>query len=137
MYWISLIALAVAAVFDVRSRQIPDAISIALVLVAIGAKLAGLHPVSWSGVVLGFTLAFLLSFALFAIRGLGGGDVKLLSALGAALGASAFLPFLLLTAVFGGVAAWRARRQGETEIAYAPVMLAGLVALLPVVVLAR
>ena len=58
-------------------------------------------------------------------------------AMGAALGASAFVPFILLTTVFGGVLAWRARRSDDDEIAYAPAMLAGLAALLPVVVLVR
>ena len=93
----------------------------------------GWHPVSWTGILIGFGAAFLVSFALFAMGGLGGGDVKLLAALGATLGWPALLPFALLTTIFGGIGAWFLRRRQDTEMAYAPAMLAGLLALFPLV----
>ncbi len=132
MFWLALAALLCATAFDLASREIPDTISIVLILAAIAAKFAGLHPLGWSQIGLGAGGAFVVTTALFAAGGLGGGDVKLLTALGAVLGAGAMLPFAILTGLFGGIAAWIARRRGETEIAYAPVMLVGLLGLLPI-----
>ena len=137
MYWLALAALLFACWTDLRKREIPDALSLCLLFAALGAKALGWHPVGWTGILLGCGLAFGVSFALFALGGLGGGDVKLLTALGATLGWPALLPFALLTGIFGGVAAWIARRKRQTEVAYAPVMLAGLLALLPLVWITR
>ena len=133
MYWLALAALLLASLTDWRKREIPDALSVCVLVLAVGAKLLGWHPVGWTGILLGCGIAFGVSFALFALGGMGGGDVKLLTALGATLGWPALLPFALLTGIFGGVAALIARRKQQTEIAYAPVMLAGLLALLPLV----
>ena len=54
---------------------------------------------------LGALLAFGLSLPLFLVRGLGAGDVKLLTACGAFLGPSRLLSALLITALVGGVMA--------------------------------
>lgn len=140
MYWIALTALTVATVFDLRTREIPDAIPIVLLAAALAAKALGLHPVPWQGIALGAGCAFAVSTALFALGGLGGGDVKLLTAVGAALGGKALLPFAFATTIIGGVfaLAQRARRgRDDVELAYAPVMLAGLLALLPLVWMSR
>ena len=137
MYWLALIALVIATLTDLRKREIPDSLSAVLVVLAVVGKLLSWHPVSWTGILLGFAIAFGASFALFALGGLGGGDVKLLTALGAVLGWPALLPFALLTGVFGGVAAWIAHRKRQVEVAYAPVMLAGLLGLLPLTWLAQ
>lgn len=158
MYWIAVAAIAIAAGFDLRRREIPDAIPLVLLAFAVAAKAMGFHPATWADIGVGASVAFLASAALFFLGGLGGGDVKLLGALGAALGARAFLPFAIATGLFGGLAALLQRRgRGESgarlsghgsddpdrepdpdpELAYAPVMLAGLLSLLPLVWLAR
>lgn len=136
MYWFAVAALVLATVTDLRRREIPDGIPVGLFSLALGAKCLGLHPAEWWDIGLGAGAAFALSAALFAAGGLGGGDVKLLAALGAALGGRALLPFVLVTAIVGGLVALVLRRRGVEEIAYAPVMLAGLLALLPLVLLA-
>jgi len=133
MYWVALVALVIAAGFDLQTRRIPDTISVALLIVALGAKLMGYHPVSWAGIGLGVGLAFAVSAGLFALGALGGGDAKLFTALGAALGAAALFPFVVATSVIGGLVALFLRRKPGTEMAYAPVMLAGLLVLLPLV----
>ena len=133
MYWIALIALVLAAGFDLRSREIPNLVPLGLLVAAVVAKLAGLHPASWGEIALGAGVAFLPTLLLFRSGGLGGGDVKLLTALGATLGFWALLPFAILTGLIGGVVALCARRFGDAEIPYAPVMLAGLLALVPAV----
>ncbi len=131
MFWLALTALIFATLTDLRKREIPDALSACLLASALLAKCLGWHPVSWTGILIGLGVAFLVSFALFAMGGLGGGDVKLLAALGATLGWPTLLPFALLTGVMGGVAALIMHRKQEAELAYAPVMLAGLLGLLP------
>ena len=68
---------------------------------------------------------------LFAKGWFGGGDAKLCIALGATLGLLPFLVFFAATCVAGGAFALRARRVEESEIAYAPVMLVGLLLLIP------
>ena len=137
MYWLALAAVSTATITDWRRREIPHWISVALILVAVCAKALGLHPIPWSELLLGAGVAFVLGAALFALGALGGGDVKLFAALGAALGLKAFVPFLLITSVAGGALALVARRRGEREQAYAPAMLLGLLGLLPLVYLAR
>ncbi len=133
MYWIALVALVAAAAFDARTREIPDTVSTVLIVTALLAKLLGFHAASWNGILVGAAAAFAVSAVLFWKGGLGGGDVKLLTALGAALGIGAFLPFVLTTALVGGVVALALRGREDREMAYAPVMLAGLLVLLPVV----
>ena len=136
MYWLALLATALAAVFDARSKEIPDWISLSLGLVAIGAAVLGLHPLPWWQMALGAGVSFTGSFLLFRPGVLGGGDVKLLTALGLTLGIYAFLPFAMITAIAGGVLALVALRRGAREIAYAPAMLLGLLLPVPFVLLA-
>lgn len=97
--------VVVAAVFDLRERRIPNW------LTSSGA-VAGLviHFVKsgWQGLkfaVLGLGLAFLIYLALFALRAAGGGDVKLMAAIGALSGASNWLVIFVFASVLGGVAA--------------------------------
>lgn len=102
----SLIALcAMATWFDVREHRVPNALTIggfvvALALQALQSGLPGL------GTGLGGALvAFAIALPFFMVGGLGGGDVKLLTAVGAFLGLGSVLPFLAATAIVGGVMA--------------------------------
>jgi prepilin peptidase CpaA len=109
---LALIVVVLIAVWtDVRTRRIPNgltatAVVMALVLRALldaGAVVDGLMGA-------GIALAVLLP--LFALGGVGGGDAKLLVAVGAFLGPHGFFVAGLATAVAGGVMAlaWSARR---------------------------
>jgi prepilin peptidase CpaA len=64
---------------------------------------AGWSAAGWS--IAGCVLGFLLFFPLFALRGMGAGDVKLLAAVGAWLGPSQVLIAALATSIAGGVIA--------------------------------
>jgi prepilin peptidase CpaA len=74
----------------------------------------------------GFAFAAFLALAgLFAIRAMGGGDVKLLSALALWLPIVPFLKLLVMMALIGGVltiivASWHklAQRKGKVQIPY-------------------
>jgi prepilin peptidase CpaA len=103
--------LVVAAVIDLRERRIPNALTVGALMIALalrgsigaGAVVDGL---------LGAVLALVLLLPLFALGGVGGGDAKLLVAVGAFLGRSDFFVALLAIAVAGGVLAlaYAARR---------------------------
>ena len=102
---VALVALLVLACwFDVRERRIPNALTLA------GATAALLLRSGWGwGSVLegaaGAGLAVAVALVPFGLRFLGGGDVKLLGAVGAFMGTDQLLGALLLVAVVGGVLA--------------------------------
>lgn len=98
---VAVIALgASATITDWASRRIPNALTFgaAAVAVAFAAATAGTSGVGWS--VAGWAVGLLLFLPLFALRAMGGGDVKLLAAFGAWLG-PALVPWV---AVYGAIA---------------------------------
>lgn len=114
-------ALIVAAVTDLRSRTIANRLNLAIALAAPLYWLA----VDYSWVDLVFMLAqtaltFVFCAALFAARQMGGGDVKLLTALALWFPPLAFFELVFMMAVLGGGAsvamalANMQRRPGET-----------------------
>jgi prepilin peptidase CpaA len=103
-----------AAVLDARSGRIPNAITVggALAGAVAHATWSGGEGAAFSG--LGALAGLLVFFPLFALGGLGGGDVKLMAALGAWVGWRSILGAALYTAVAGGVMAvavalWRGK----------------------------
>lgn len=123
-----LIALAIALVFaaftDLRRRQIDNWLNAAIALAA---------PAFWwsSGLSLwpdvalqlGVALAaFVLLAGLFALRMMGGGDVKLLTVLALWIPWAVFLKLLVVMAIAGGVltivmGAWHVMRRQRDRLA--------------------
>jgi prepilin peptidase CpaA len=128
--WVSLLALALATIVDVRSREIPDVIPIALAAAAVCATAAGVALHGWASLASGLALGVAVGVLLFWLGGFGGGDAKLLAALGAVLGPREFLTFLFGVAVAGGVFAAIAYARGRRDIAYTPAMTLGLIGLM-------
>lgn len=102
---VSLLLAAVACGWDLRTRRIPQVLTL-------GGALAGLvfHVVNggWNaGVasVAGWAVGIAIFFLPFALGGLGGGDVKLLGAIGAWLGPMNALWVGLYAGAAGGVLA--------------------------------
>jgi len=99
-----VVVVAVAAcVCDLRTRRIPNALTFgaplaAAIFHAVTGGTAGLMASAG-----GWLLGIALFFPFFALRGLGGGDVKLLGALGAWLGPAAVFHVGLYSAIAGGV----------------------------------
>jgi prepilin peptidase CpaA len=91
-----------AAVSDMRTRRIPNALTASGLLLALTLKLPVGSGALMEGL-LGAALAFAVMLPLFAVRGVGGGDVKLLIMVGAFLGPNGFLVALAATALAGGV----------------------------------
>jgi prepilin peptidase CpaA len=128
MTGVALLLACVAAVYDLRTREIPDWIAASLGACAVLATAAGWTDVTSSALLYGALLGFALSFPLFALGGFGGGDVKLVVALGAALGPASLLSALFWVAMWGGVLALVAIVRGRRIFAYAPAIALGVLA---------
>lgn len=92
--------LAWCAVEDIRTRTIPHAAIAAIILVYALYALLGntnfLHGLISAGVLL------VVGFALFYFQIMGGGDSKLIAAMGLWVGLSHLVDFILYTAIAGG-----------------------------------
>jgi len=100
---VALVALACVA--DIRTRRIPNGLTFGAAIAAvlfhgITAGTSGLAP-SVGGWILGAALFF----PVFALRGMGAGDVKLLAAVGAWLGPLQVVSVALITTIAGGAIA--------------------------------
>jgi len=102
VHGVALSAASVAALIDVRTRRIPNWLTFGTLLVGVLLNV-GLYGfggllTAISGAALG--LALLLPF--FVMRVMGAGDVKLLAAIGALLGAQALANVAIYAALVGG-----------------------------------
>jgi prepilin peptidase CpaA len=107
-----LVAVVVfAAVTDARTRRIPNALTVTALLAALALRALVGGPALVDGL-LGAGAAMVLLLPLFALGGVGGGDAKLLIAVGAFMGPAGFVVAGLATAVAGGVMAlaWSAHK---------------------------
>lgn len=101
----ALVLAAGATWTDVTSARIPNALTILGAVAGVAAHVllpGGVGP--WTSLA-GLGAGLLVFFLLFALGGLGGGDVKLMAALGAWIGWPAVLSLALFTALAGGVLA--------------------------------
>jgi len=97
-----LVVAAIACLTDLRTRRIPNVLTFGSAAGACGFHLAdrGIGGLGWAAA--GWLVAGLMFLPLFALRGLGGGDVKLLAALGAWVGPGAAVWLAIWSAVAGG-----------------------------------
>lgn len=126
MVLVPLLLIGCATVCDLRSRTIPDWVPGAILAWGILATALGWSSVSWLGVLGGIMLGLLVGLPLFAAGAFGGGDVKLVAALGAALGPLALLSTLFWVAIAGGILAALALWRGRRDLAYVPAIALGL-----------
>lgn len=97
--------LVLACISDVRTRRIPNALTFSAIVCALlfHALTGGLGATGLS--LAGCFLGGALFFPMFALRGMGAGDVKLLAAVGAWLGPSTVVMVALAASLAGGVIA--------------------------------
>ena len=100
-----VLTAAAGCAADLRSRRIPNVLTFGSALLAVGyaGSVAGVSGVGSALAGWGLGVALLLPF--FLLRGMGGGDVKFVAALGAWLGPAALLSLAFYTAIAGGVMA--------------------------------
>jgi prepilin peptidase CpaA len=98
-----VIILAIAAYTDIVSQKIPNVLTIPAMVLGVGyhGLTYGLPGLAFSlaGLATGFGLLILFYF----MGGMGAGDVKLMAAVGAVLGAKGVFFSFLITALYGGV----------------------------------
>jgi prepilin peptidase CpaA len=101
----AIVVAAAGCASDVLTRRVPNTLTLGAAAGALGFWLitGGWPAAAWS--LAGWSLGLLLFLPLFALRGMGGGDVKLLAALGAWVGPGLVVWLALYAAVAGGVLA--------------------------------
>lgn len=115
MNWPALAAIAVgltACATDLGSRKIPNVLTVgaAVAAFAFHTVIGGWEALGMAAA--GWAVGLVIFLPLFVLRGIGGGDVKLLAAFGAWLGPGPTVWVALWSAVAGGVfalaiSAWR------------------------------
>lgn len=120
-----LLMLVVASVYDLRTREIPDWISVLLLIGSIAAAVANVAGIQWWMVVSGGVLGLVIGYILFRCAKFGGGDAKLIAAIGALLGPVGLLFVLFWMAIAGGLLALIAMARGQSDYAYGPAIAAG------------
>jgi prepilin peptidase CpaA len=102
---IALVVATVAVVWDLSTRRIPNLLTFGAALVAL---VAHAYLGGWTALAMalaGWAVGVAFFFPLFALGGMGGGDVKLLGALGAWLGPIAVIWVALFAGIAGGIMA--------------------------------
>ena len=100
---IVLVLGVVACVFDVRTKRIPNWLTFgaAIAGIVVHASASGAEGASMAAA--GWLVGLLIFIPLFAVGGMGGGDVKLLAALGAWLGPWETFWLAMYAGIAGGV----------------------------------
>ena len=101
--WVSVGIASAACVTDLRTRRVPNVLTLGAAVAAMAFHAAGHGGSGLLFALFGWGLGLLVFLPLFALRGIGGGDVKLLAALGAWLGPSMVLWVAAFAAIAGGV----------------------------------
>jgi prepilin peptidase CpaA len=112
------VATGLAAVIDLRTRRIPNALTGSLAVVGLGLAAAQLGTVGIGGAILGCLLGFAFMLPGNVFGATGAGDMKLFAAAGALLGPATTVRAFFLTAIAGGaialIVALRRRRLAQT-----------------------
>jgi prepilin peptidase CpaA len=129
--WIAPALALVAAGIDLRTREIPDWIPISIAIWMLVSMIGGFppYPLDWVSVVLGGAIGLGVGWAAFALLGFGGGDAKLIAAIGLTVGPSGLLQVLCGSAIIGGAIAIVVAALGGRAFAYGPAIALSLLGL--------
>lgn len=124
---VPVITLVIASVIDLRTREIPDWVTVVLILTAAVAAVFGWADIQWWMVATGLLLGLGVGLGMFFLLGFGGGDARLVAGIGAVLGPAGIWFFLVWMAIAGGLLAIISKLRGSREYAYGPAILAGYI----------
>jgi prepilin peptidase CpaA len=93
---------AIACIWDVRTRRIPNSLTFGAAALALGYGLASGGLAGLGNAAAGWLVGFALFVPFFLLGGMGAGDVKLLAALGAWLGPETAVWAALYAGLAGG-----------------------------------
>jgi len=114
---LALVLVTLASVWDLRTGRIPNALTYPVILIGpFIALLPWAGPDIWNSLA-GLAVAFLPALALWMMGALGGGDVKLLAAVGGLLGYPLILDTLFYSLIAGAgmgltLVVWRGQLSG-------------------------
>jgi prepilin peptidase CpaA len=112
----------IACAFDLRTRRIPNALTFSAALAGLLVHVMQSGAAGAQFAAGGWVVGLLLLLPYFALGGMGGGDVKLVAALGAWLGPSQTFWLAIYAGIAGGVIAlFVALAQGYLKTAVANV----------------
>ncbi len=97
--------LGSAAAIDVRSRRVPNQVSLALAATGVALAAVGASGVTIGASLLGFVVGLVLMLPGHILGATGAGDVKLFAAAGAVMGVGRVFEAFVLVAIAGGVLA--------------------------------
>ena len=99
------VGVLAAAAVDLRTRRIPNELTAAIAGIGIGLAATGVSGLTVWASLLGFVIGFALMMPGHLLGATGAGDVKLMAAIGAAVGPAVVVSAFLFTAIAGGVLA--------------------------------
>jgi prepilin peptidase CpaA len=120
---------AVSAAVDLRTRRVPNWLTLGITAIGIGLAAMHLTPVSVAGALGGFAVGLVMMLPGHIVGATGAGDVKLFAAVGTLLGPSHIVAAFIYTAILGGalalLVAVRRGRLNETLQETATLVLTG------------
>lgn len=99
----AIVIAVIAAVWDLKTRRIPNVLTFGAALAAIVVHLWLQGPAGAGWAVAGWLVGVAFFLPFFALGGMGAGDVKLLGALGAWLGPGPVVWVALFSLIAGGI----------------------------------
>lgn len=122
-----------ASYIDLRTREIPDWISISIALIAVAGSLTGWLGLELIWVIGGGLVGLGVAYVLFRFARLGGGDAKLIASLGMLVGPVGIWIVLFGMALAGGALSTVAIFRNQRDLAYVPAITAGFIGYLGIV----
>jgi prepilin peptidase CpaA len=111
--------LVLAAVGDARTRRIPNVLTVCLAVMGLAQSFMPTHTVGPLQSLGGLGLGFGLTFILFAMGALGGGDVKLMAGVGAWVGVWPVAMIFACSAVVGMIIVLtQSAKQGRMKVLF-------------------
>ncbi len=98
-----LTAVFAAALCDVIQQKIPNSLNLGIVVCSIGYHILRVGISGFIFSLSGMTVGIAVLFIPFAMGGMGAGDVKLMGAVGTALGPRGVIIAFIYTAMLGGI----------------------------------